>query len=191
MANTKRVVINTTEDVLNSVKYYLNSCVNSPHSQGEFVAAAVRYLLENHIDLWEDDPDTVPYKEVGPVREESSQVAAVDQAPLVQLLQNIATNLNPAALVQNGIELGQLRAEVARCEEVNKQLTEASAHDRKQADKLLQMLHTEQDKAAALEKELERWKNYGKRCSAEFDRLRGCSSWLHRIDVNEPIKPNL
>lgn len=189
MANAKRVVINTTEDVLNSVKYYLNSVVNSSHSQGEFVAAAVRYLIENHIDLWEEDPDAVPYREVSPIQEEPSQVATVDQAPLVQLLQNIANSMNPANLVQTGVELGQLRAEVAKCEEVNKKLTVQSERDRKNADELLQMLHAEQDKGIAMAQELSRWQNYGKRCSAEFERLRGCSSWLHRIEVNEPVKP--
>lgn len=192
MANTKRVVINTTEEVLNAVRRYLNSHPNSQgvlRTQGEFVAAAVRYLSENHIDIWEEDPDAVPYKEV---QEPSSQIATIESNnPLIQLLQNIANNMNPADLVRTGIELGQLRAEVAKCEEVNKQLSDASEHDRKQSEELLQMLQAAQSKTADLEKELARWQNYGKKCSAEFERLRGCSSWLHRIEVNEPIKPNL
>lgn len=191
MANTKRVVINTTEEVLNAVRRYLNSHPNSQgvlRTQGEFVAAAVRYLSENHIDIWEEDPDAVPYKEV---QEPSSQIATIENNPLIQLLQNIASSLNPTALIQNGIEIGQLREEVARCEEANAQMKVASEHDRKQSEELLQMLQAAQSKTADLEKELARWQNYGKKCSAEFERLRGCSSWLHRIEVNEPIKPNL
>lgn len=178
----KRQVINTTPEVVNSVRNYVNSCANPQgrvRSLGEFVERAVQYLSINHIDLWLDDPLAAPYQEQP---EEQEQTAASETSvALVSAFQAAMAAYSPESLHQKGVEYGRMQAECERLREEHRRMGDDLERERKRADESFA-------KVSELEDLIKRLESYKARAKREFERIEQEQSFIGKVEVRKPFE---